>query len=164
MRFSEALNSTFRSNYGDFSGRASRSEYWYFYLFLLLCVLGIGLFNFVFSELLSSLWIFSFGGVGALLAVLVGLVFIFVAVVPSLALITRRLHDIGLSGWWYVAYVLGSIFLTSKILMEVPYPAGDIAEGLMSLAILAVTVWPSNGGPNKYGENPHAKTDASTFE
>lgn len=68
----------FFANYGNFSGRARRSEYWWASVFT-----GIvsGILTYV-LPMLSGIW--------ALL--------IFV---PSLSISVRRLHDIGKSGWWY---------------------------------------------------------------
>lgn len=84
MSFMEAVKSVF-SKYATFSGRARRSEYWYFTLFnfIISLVLSI-LFNasgLKFFQILSSLWS---------LAVLV----------PGLAVAVRRLHDIGKPGPW----------------------------------------------------------------
>lgn len=77
MTFIEAVKHVF-TNYAKFSGRARRSEYWYFFLF-----------NFVVSLLLSYI-LPAVSGVYSL-AVLI----------PSLALSWRRLHDIGKAGGWY---------------------------------------------------------------
>ncbi len=69
-------------NYATFSGRATRSEYWFFVLFniIISVVLGVvgGLVDFA---LLSSIYS---------LAVLL----------PSIAVGIRRMHDVGKSGWF----------------------------------------------------------------
>ena len=87
--------------------------------------------------------------------------------IPVLALIVRRFHDIGLSGWWYFA----SIFLSNVAFviigsgsLEVSLELAELSSSLMSLAVFTVTVWPSTTGVNKYGENPHGKAVVSTFE
>lgn len=72
LSFGQAITNVFL-HYADFSGRARRSEYWWFVL--LNCMLS---------------WIPYIG-------VLWGLIII----VPALALCVRRLHDIGRSGWFY---------------------------------------------------------------
>ncbi|MRJ11563.1 DUF805 domain-containing protein [Ornithobacterium rhinotracheale] len=74
-------------NYANFEGRARRSEYWYFVLFstifaLILSILDILLFS-AFQMPMILNWVYS----------------LFV-LIPSLAVGTRRLHDIGKSGWW----------------------------------------------------------------
>jgi uncharacterized membrane protein YhaH (DUF805 family) len=80
MNFTEAISSFF-GNYVTFSGRAGRSEFWYSYLFIfIVSVVAIIADAVVNNEIISSLWN---------LAVLP----------PTLAMTTRRLHDINRSGW-----------------------------------------------------------------
>ncbi len=78
-----------RDNYANFSGRASRQEFWMFYL----C-------NIIIMTLLNIL-------VGAVVAVtqsgiiaILPLIYAFAILVPSIAVAVRRLHDIGKSGLW----------------------------------------------------------------
>ena len=88
MSFSESIQSVL-SQYATFSGRARRSEYWYFVLFNIL--IGI-----VFGALIGLV-----GGqasaLGSLLTTLESLISL-ALLIPSLAAIWRRLHDIGKSG------------------------------------------------------------------
>lgn len=90
MNFPTAITTCF-SKFATFSGRATRSEFWWFYLFTLL---------------LS--W-FAQMAVGASVAGVVSLVFI----LPLWAAGARRLHDIGRTGWWQlIAFtVIGIIVL-----------------------------------------------------
>lgn len=99
MSFTEAIKHVFQ-NYATFSGRARRSEYWWFFLFntLVSTALGelsrIGDGNTLFAAL-ASLWSLA--------------VFI-----PSLAVCWRRLHDIGKSGtnwFWVFLPIVGWIML-----------------------------------------------------
>jgi uncharacterized membrane protein YhaH (DUF805 family) len=84
MGFAEAISSGLR-NYVTFSGRAARSEYWWFFLFAILCSIA--------GEILDA----ATGGAGLInLAVALGLL------LPSIALAVRRLHDKDRSGWWYL--------------------------------------------------------------
>lgn len=76
MTFQESIKVCF-NKYVDFSGRASRSEYWWFVLFVFLVQLGLGLF---------SNWL--------------ALIFLLATLLPQIAAATRRLHDTGRSGWW----------------------------------------------------------------
>ena len=87
MDFQTAVRTCFRK-YADFSGRARRSEYWWFVLFLFIANAVLGLID-------SAIFGFSDPGVG-LLAPLFSLA----TLLPSLAVGARRLHDIGRSGWW----------------------------------------------------------------
>ncbi len=89
--------------YGTFSGRASRSEFWWFYLFTTI-VSGIpillgGIFLGVSSGSSAD---GSAGGISLLIAVLLYIVGVLVSLaflVPSIAVGCRRLHDRGTSGW-----------------------------------------------------------------
>lgn len=82
MNFTEAISTCFRK-YGDFSGRAARSEYWWWELFLVLCTLAAALFG----EKVSAL-------------------FSLATLLPSLAVGARRLHDIDKSGWWQLLWFI----------------------------------------------------------
>jgi uncharacterized membrane protein YhaH (DUF805 family) len=77
--------SVVRDNYANFSGRARRSEYWYFVLA-----------NLLISLILFAL-IFALGIFGIILYSLYALA----VFIPSLAVIVRRLHDVDKSGWFY---------------------------------------------------------------
>lgn len=75
--FTEAIASFFR-NYVNFSGRASRSEFWYSILFL--CIVSGVLSAADQTGNLDELWFLA-------------------TVLPSLAVTARRLHDTNRSGW-----------------------------------------------------------------
>ena len=84
MTFGQSISTCF-SKYADFSGRASRSEYWWFYLFCLILNWGASIVDAV-------------GGSGGFLSIAV----ILVTFLPQLAASARRLHDTGRSGWVYL--------------------------------------------------------------
>ena len=81
MDFKTAVNSAL-TNFINFEGRASRSEYWWFFLFYVIVYIG--------ALIIDS--VLSLGVLGLL--VTLGLL------APSLAVGARRLHDINKSGWW----------------------------------------------------------------
>jgi uncharacterized membrane protein YhaH (DUF805 family) len=90
------------SNYANFDGVASRSEFWYFYLFTLIVgLITLGIDYYFFNELFEK-----YGGIASIIASLF-------LVVPSLSVSSRRLHDIGKSGWWIMIYftIIGIIVL-----------------------------------------------------
>ena len=86
-----AVKSGFR-RYAGFSGRASRSEFWWWALFL---ALVFGLFGIVYGYSQSSPTI-----AGVIWLAVGGLV------LPTLAVAVRRLHDTGRSGWWYLITIV----------------------------------------------------------
>ena len=82
MDFGEAIRSGLR-NYATFSGRAARSEFWYWTLFAFLASAAAGIVD---SALFPT----------GLMAPLVSLLLL----LPGLAVSVRRLHDLDRSGWW----------------------------------------------------------------
>ena len=69
-------------NYATFSGRARRSEYWYFVLFNVIISIALGFIDGMMGiSMLSNIYS---------LAILV----------PSIAVGVRRMHDVGKSGWF----------------------------------------------------------------
>lgn len=97
MTFQESVQTCF-IKYVDFSGVASRSEYWWFVLFLI-----------VTSTLLYriSYPVYALFALGTLL--------------PSLAAASRRLHHTGRSGWWQLIWflpVIGWIILIVLLAQE----------------------------------------------
>lgn len=105
MKFTESVKTVY-SKYATFSGRATRSEYWWFVLLLyatILCAVLLGVAT----------------GIDKPILALIG-IFVAISFIPIVALRVRRLHDIGKSGWWIflglVPYIGGFIlFLFSVI-------------------------------------------------
>ena len=88
MTFVDSVK-TCLAKYADFSGRATRSEYWWFYLaFILFYIAGLVLAG-ILSSISETLGMIGFGivALGALGFLL-----------PSLAAGVRRLHDVDKSG------------------------------------------------------------------
>ncbi|MFC6591816.1 DUF805 domain-containing protein [Deinococcus lacus] len=83
------VKTAFTRKYADFSGRARRSEFWFFQLAVFLLAIAVGL--------LLGLS----GASDDALNILTGLLSLLI-LVPSLAVTVRRLHDTGRSGWWYL--------------------------------------------------------------
>ena len=79
-------------NYVNFSGRASRSEYWYFVLLNFIISMVFNIITFVLA---------SNGASDGLTVVQVLSWIVSLALfLPGLGVSVRRLHDIGKSGWW----------------------------------------------------------------
>ena len=110
------------NHYADFSGRARRTEYWMFLLFNMIFAIVAMLLDNILGLTLGQLPY----GVFYLLYVLA--VFI-----PGIAVVVRRLHDAGQSGWMILIGLIPLI-------------------GAVWLFILMLT--DSEPGENKYGPNP----------
>ena len=87
MNFGESIACCF-SNYANFNGRGSRSEYWWFALFLFIGGLVTPIVDIMILGYSSE----SFGPIY--------IIFSIITFLPALAAGARRLHDINKSGWW----------------------------------------------------------------
>ncbi len=81
MDIKEAVSSGL-SNYTNFSGRATRPEFWLFILFLFL----VNVFSSILDGILGTNFISNLSSLALL--------------VPSLSVSVRRMHDVGKSGWF----------------------------------------------------------------
>lgn len=125
MLFVDAIRSVL-TQYAGFSGRARRSEYWWFYLFITIA-------NIVFGCL---------SGV-AEAAVFIGLIVSLALLLPTIAVSVRRLHDTNRSGWFML---LGLIPIVGGIILLIfftqdskpgpnrfgPNPKDPAASGLVA--------------------------------
>ena len=155
MNFPTSVKSGF-SNYTNFKGRASRSEFWWFVLF---------------SQLLQTVAQQVSGPTGAIAW--------FALLIPSLSVHVRRLHDSGRSlTWllWLVASLVGVAIAFAGLLTQTAQTIATLdAEQLfdngsqfwifvmfvsfISFAIGSVVnfvflLMPSDSGMNKYGPPP----------
>ena len=121
MGFVDATKSGF-SKFITFSGRARRSEFWFFFLFLMLAGIVIGIIDSAIfgpttvtgvsttfdadGSLTESNWKEVRYGSGPL-SDLWGLI----TLLPLLSLGWRRLHDTGRPGWYFVVPIIISIIL-----------------------------------------------------
>lgn len=130
MNFTAAIRS-FWSRFADFKGRSRRSEYWYVQLFLVVTNLAVAGIDLALMDGDVDRFIANGGGG------IVGLIWIFATIVPALAVLIRRLHDTGKTGWWAL---VGFIPLVGAIVL------------------LVFTVTDSLPGENKYGTSPKASS------
>jgi uncharacterized membrane protein YhaH (DUF805 family) len=126
MGFGTAIQA-FWQNYAHFKGRARRSEYWFVQLFLVLTNLAAAVIDLVLMRGDVERFIANGGGG------IVGLIWILVTIVPSLAVLVRRLHDTSKSGWWAL---IGLVPIAGAIVL------------------LVFTVADSTQGENTYGASP----------
>lgn len=90
MSFAEAVETCLVKKFVSFSGRARRSEYWYFTLFSLIVSMAASIIG-------GMLFVHHEGDVNLLSSLLSLVLFL-----PGLGVAIRRLHDIGKSAWWYL--------------------------------------------------------------
>ena len=106
MNFQNAIKTCIKKKYANFSGRASKSEFWFFLLFVLLGGIATTIIDIMMSSYSVSYFSFSnffltsygWGPVNSIYQLLV--------IVPSLAVSARRLHDNNRSGWYFLLCVI----------------------------------------------------------
>jgi uncharacterized membrane protein YhaH (DUF805 family) len=178
MPFWTAVKTCFKK-YFDFTGRARRSEYWWFVLFasiiyfvwILLCsfFLAFWIATAINGETYSSPMVPLMSYVGLMIVPMLALF------IPQYAVQTRRLHDTGRSGWWIVASLVVSLaYMIAYFSVMMPMFENGIDEMpaffstpmmivvailgmismLLSVVILIFTVMDSQRGENKYGPSP----------
>ena len=100
MDFQTSIKTCF-NKFAVFSGRASRSEFWFFVLF--------GILGGIISAIIDVMILgYPFEENGP-----INLIFQVALIVPSLSVAARRLHDINKSGWWQLLWItiIGGILL-----------------------------------------------------
>lgn len=102
MTLSNSIKSCFLK-YVDWSGRASRSEYWYFHLFFSLLSVCMDIVDATIAG--KTYWSYKdlFGPAQSIFFILFTLPYISVSI--------RRLHDINKSGWWLLILLTPGIFI-----------------------------------------------------
>ena len=122
-----------KDHYANFYGRASRSEYWLFILFQFIITVLLTLLAVIVAVAFSDASLENLAG----LIIIASWVIAFVClIIPTLSVAIRRLHDINLSGWWYLLSLIIPFFM------------------------LVVAIIPGTKGKNDYGKDPLTdKTD-----
>ena len=142
-----------RDNYANFSGRARRSEYWYYTL----CGAIIGL-------LLR--------GVDYLIGLdyeIVGTLYSLAVFIPGLAVLVRRMHDIGKSGWYIVYFMIPTFIAGFWFGFSIVSAGNSGFSGwiIIPLLLLIITsIWmlvllcrEGDSGTNEYGPDPKRPYD-----
>lgn len=83
-------------NFANFSGRARRSEYWYFALFNIIIAVILG----QIAALIEFPWLVT--------------IYYLAILIPSLAVAVRRMHDVGKSGWYLLIPIYSFILAVSE--------------------------------------------------
>ena len=110
--------------YAVFTGRARRSEYWLFFVFYIAISFVMG---FVDGILGTYDEVSGYGVLGGI--TVLGLL------LPSIAVLVRRLHDINKSGWW-------------ALMSLVP---------ILNLILLVFCCMDGTKGENRFGPDPKAE-------
>jgi uncharacterized membrane protein YhaH (DUF805 family) len=132
MNFTEAVSSVYR-NYVTFSGRARRSEYWWWVLFSIIAAIVVGIIEGALGlgqgAMMSGGGGFEANYNGGPLSALWSLA----NLLPALAVGVRRLHDTDRSGWWLLIALIPLIG-----------------------AIVLIVFFATKGttGPNRFGDDP----------
>jgi len=174
MDFLTAVKTCFRK-YFKFSGRARRSEFWYWVLFIFIAGIVLGIMdNVIFGADLAG---DDFQPISA--------IFTLVTFIPGLAVSWRRLHDINRSGWWigggYLAIALYTlVILGSALSIGGTADAGGLELAPLLIAVLSIifglgiVIWAiavlvffctdTKAGMNRYGEDPKYDRSVSVFD
>lgn len=143
MRIFESARHTLKK-YADFSGRASREEFWLFVAFVIVANAVAGLIG-------------ALLGMRGLLSGMLGLLLI----IPQIAVAVRRVHDVGKSGRELVVPCVMLLFLPLAFAFRGILPQ-IIALGFLGVTLLAfahlLTLFMKRGTtvPNRYGAAPTA--------
>ena len=155
MTFLESIKTCFRK-YADFKGRATRSEFWWFQLF------AIGL---MFCA--EALDVLILGHSSDSLITPIAITLDALMILPIAAVVARRFHDIGWSGWWQLP-----LFGFYALYLEAFFPniieswlilGPVIFVGFYSLWYLAMMIRDSQPLTNKYGPNPKSEGVSEVF-
>ena len=138
--------------YAEFSGRSRRMEYWMFALLNVIVMLVIAMLMFAGGFSMSAMesgappeapGILFWLGAGLLGIYVLGII------VPSIAVIIRRLHDRDMSGWWYLGFI---------VLSMIP-----IVGAIAGIAMLVIFCLPGTPGANRFGPDPKDPASAEVF-
>jgi len=149
MSFQDAVRTCLQQKFADFSGRARRSEYWWFALF--------GFAAQIVASILNSILHLPSTGTSSLLGTLVSLALL----VPGLAVGIRRLHDTGRSGWWLLIALIPLVGAIVLLVFFVQDSQGDNAYGPSPKG--GAGMYGQFGQPPTYGQPPTGYGEPPTY-
>ncbi len=124
------------SRYIDFRGRSRRREYWMFALLVVGAILLAGI-----AMIITKASFRTQGELATAFTTWAGVAMV-PLIVPLIAVTVRRLHDLGLSGWWLVALPIGASI--------------SAVDALVPFVHVIVMAIPGRKGANRFGEDPKA--------
>lgn len=125
-------------------GRARRSEYWWWVVFTVV----VGIITYIADAAVFGLNPYTNLANTQAISTVVSLAL----AAPGISVMSRRFHDVGLSGW-LVAGVFGA-YLLGVVLAFGNEAIGGLVVLAVMAAVLIVTLLPSKPGDNQYGPNP----------
>ena len=128
MNIKESFISVF-TNWKNFSGRACRSEFWYFQLSITLITWLL-----MIPEVLTDTYNYEIA-YGPL-----SLLFTFISIIPIISVTSRRLQDRSISGWWQLSYFTIVGILVILILCMLPAKEDENKWGRNPLLDIQITV------------------------
>lgn len=155
MNFIETINFSYK-NYARFSGRAARSEYWFWVLFVLIGFIGLLMLMVSFSPELPIIFL---------------LIFQLSVIIPGIARGVRRLHDINKSGAFlfiglvpFVGVILLLVWFCTKS-DSIPNIYGPaLSERVASTKSMSFeSEVPSNKNPSKVDDTIGPKAITKSF-
>ena len=138
--------------YATFSGRAPKLEWWVF----LFINIFISLVLVLTGEVMS--WFFATADTYTDIAVLL---FWLATLLPSISVAVRRLHDVGLSGWYVMLCLWALVYGIVQNFVAVPEDLNATIETvsiISSLLLLYILLGDSEKGDNQYGPNPQGES------
>ena len=133
--FMDAVKTCLRK-YKDFTGRASRREYWFFFLFSSVAAIVLGIVAAIIGVIAEFVIGLASDEAGEIVGNFVGGLILFAGLLalflPNIAAGARRLHDTNKSGW---------LLLLNFI------PVGNIV-------VLVLLGLKGTDGPNRFGDEP----------
>ncbi len=141
LSFGQAIKNVF-SKYATFTGRARRSEFWWFQLFNFILIFVASLFD----DLLGL-------GISDTGEGVISLIVTLALLLPGLSVLWRRLHDINRSGWNYLLVIVPAVLCVIFALVQLFVLTILMAIVVVVTAILLL-VWccmDSKQEENKYG-------------
>ncbi|EAQ6132235.1 DUF805 domain-containing protein [Salmonella enterica] len=113
------------TDYFNINGRAPRREYWWYIAISLIIYFLLNIFASVFNYIFHTNLIYNIVSI-----------YILLTVIPTITVGVRRLHDIGRTGWWWLA---------------------NLVPGFGWVILLFFYCTDSEIGANKFGINPKIK-------
>ena len=146
MTFMESVQTCVKQKYVAFSGRASRSEFWWFFLFTVLGGIILSLIDGVLGTTIGRNQIIA----GRIVHQEIGIIdslFQLAMLLPAIAVSVRRLHDTDRSGWFFLLILTPfvGIFLGS---------IGLLVSFAGWIVLLVFFVQQGTNGRNRFGDDP----------